>query len=200
MKLYDISQEVFSCKCYPGDPAPQREALASMEKGELYNLTAFSMCAHNGTHLDAPRHFLQDGKAVDEIALSKTVGAAYVAVCNGELDALGARNVLAQAEAAGGDAKKRILLKGRGIVTPEAAEEFAKAQIDLLGVESQSVGDENAPMAAHLALLSREVVLLEGIRLDEVNAGAYFLCAQPLKLQGCDGAPVRAVLVDPSLA
>ena len=58
MTIYDISQEVFSCRVFPGDPAPERRVLSSMEKGDLYNLTAFNMCAHNGTHVDAPFHFL----------------------------------------------------------------------------------------------------------------------------------------------
>ena len=66
MKIYDISQEVFHCSVYPGDPSPKREALCSMEQGDLYNLTAFSMCAHNGTHIDAPAHFLQNGATVDQ--------------------------------------------------------------------------------------------------------------------------------------
>ena len=61
MKIYDISQEVFHCRVYPGDPMPEKKVLHSMEKGELYNLTAFSMCAHNGTHIDAPRHFIKNG-------------------------------------------------------------------------------------------------------------------------------------------
>ena len=58
MKIYDISQEVFSCQVYPGDPAPEKKLLSSMENGDLYHLTAFEMCAHNGTHIDAPFHFL----------------------------------------------------------------------------------------------------------------------------------------------
>ena len=57
MKVYDISQEVFSCVVYPGDPMPEKEVLRSMTEGELYNLSAFRMCAHNGTHVDAPYHF-----------------------------------------------------------------------------------------------------------------------------------------------
>jgi len=196
MKLYDISQEVFSCHVYPGDPKPQKERLFSMEKGDCYNLTAFSMCAHNGTHIDAPAHFLAGGATVDQIVLSKAVGAAYVAVCDWELDAEGAQAVLMRAQCKGDDAAKRILLKGNVTVTPEAARAFASYPIDLLGVESQSVGDVDAPMAAHLALLSKGAVLLEGIRLDAVEEGAYFLCAQPLKLGDCEGAPCRALLID----
>ena len=83
MKIYDISQEVFSCQVYPGDPAPQREMLSLMEKGDLYNLTTFSMCAHNGTHSDAPFHFINDGKTVDAICLEALVGMAFVAEHDG---------------------------------------------------------------------------------------------------------------------
>ena len=82
------------------------------------------------------------------------------------------------------------------MVTLEAAEVFAKAGICLIGGESQSVGPEDAPMAVHKVLLAAEVVLLEGIRLQEVPEGVYFLNAAPISLAGADGAPCRAVLVD----
>ena len=61
MKIYDISQEVFGCQVFAGDPAPEKKQLCSIEKGDLCNLTAFGMCAHNGTHIDAPFHFIKDG-------------------------------------------------------------------------------------------------------------------------------------------
>ena len=85
MKIYDISQEVFSSSVYPGDPAPEKKQLQSMECGDLYNLTAFSMCAHNGTHVDAPRHFIKDGKTIDEMPLEAFVGLVYVAEHSGVL-------------------------------------------------------------------------------------------------------------------
>ena len=94
MKIYDISQEVFGSAVYPGDPAPERKILSSMGDGALYNLTAFSMCAHNGTHLDAPAHFIADGKTVDGLSLSKTVGYAYVAEHCGIVTANDARSIL----------------------------------------------------------------------------------------------------------
>ena len=56
--IYDISQPVFECKVFPGDPQPERTVMASMDTGSAYNLTAFSMCAHNGTHIDAPCPFI----------------------------------------------------------------------------------------------------------------------------------------------
>ena len=73
MKIYDISQELFSSAVFPGDPAPRREVLSSMKDGALYNLTALSLCAHNGTHIDAPYHFIKDGKTVEQLSLEKTV-------------------------------------------------------------------------------------------------------------------------------
>ena len=166
MKIYDISQEVFSCRVYPGDPTPKKTVLSSMEKGELYNLTEFSMCAHNGTHVDAPFHFINDGKTVDEVQLEAFVGMTYVAEHEGIVSAEDAAQILAKAKEQNPDAARRILIKGDAEVSPEAAKVFASSNLLLLGNESQTVGPENAPMAVHVALLSAEVVLLEGIRLQ----------------------------------
>ena len=195
MKIYDISQEIFGCQVYPGDPTPQKRVLSSMEKGDLYNLTAFSMCAHNGTHIDAPFHFIKDGKTVDSIGLDTFIGMAYVAEHNGIVSADDATEMLEKAKKQNSDAAKRILIKGEAEVSAEAAKVFAESNILLLGNESQTVGPENAPMEVHLILLGAGVVLLEGIRLSEVSEGVYFLNAVPLNLSGSDGSPCRAVLI-----
>ena len=195
MKIYDISQELFSCVVFPGDPAPVRQTLSSMEEGALYNLTALSLCAHNGTHIDAPYHFIKDGKTVDEVPLSKTVGWAYVAQEEGMLSAKDAHRILSDAQKAHPEAAKRILVGGKVTVTEEAARVFADFGVDLLGNESQTIGPEDAPMQVHLILLSREVVLLEGIRLSGVPTGVYLLSAAPISLAGSDGAPCRAILI-----
>ena len=191
MQIYDITQELFSCEVYPGDPAPKKEILASTDKGDVCNLTALSLCAHNGTHIDAPYHFFGEGKTVDMLPLTKTVGEAYVAEGRGNITAEDAAAILKKA-----DGVSRILIKGDVIVTAEAARVFADADIDLLGNESQTVGPKDAPMVEHKILLSRDIVLLEGIRLGEVPEGKYLLCAQPINLGGCDGAPVRAILIE----
>ena len=195
MKIYDISQEVFSCRIYPGDPTPEKKILSSMENGDLYNLTAFSMCAHNGTHIDAPRHFLKDGKAVDAMGLEPFVGLAYVAEHRGIVSGDDAARIMESAKVQNPEAAKRILIKGDAEVSAEAAKVFAAAGILLLGNESQTVGPEDAPMQVHLILLSSNVVLLEGIRLAEVSQGIYLLNAAPLNLSGADGAPCRAILI-----
>ena len=196
MKIYDISQEVFSCQVYPGDPKPEKIEIASMEKGMLYNLTALHMCAHNGTHIDAPFHFIKEGKTVDALPLEALIGRAFVAEHHGIVTAEDAEKILEKAEGLDAQSAKRILIKGAAEVSLAAAEVFAASGILLLGNESQTVGPENAPMAVHLALLSAEVILLEGIRLSEVSEGIYLLNAAPLNLAGADGAPCRAVLID----
>ena len=196
MKIYDISQEVFGCAVYPGDPAPERKILSSMNDGDLYNLTALSMCAHNGTHIDAPAHFIKDGQTVDELPLSKTVGYAYVADHEGIVTAKDAADIVERARNAMPESARRILIKGKATVSLEAAEVFAGEGIDLLGNESQTVGPEDAPMAVHLVLLGAGVVLLEGIRLGEVPEGVYLLNAAPLSLGKCEGSPARAILID----
>ena len=191
MKIYDISQEVFSSAVYPGDPAPEKQQLSSTAAGDLYNLTAFSMCAHNGTHIDAPFHFLGEGKTVDQLPLELFVGECYVAAHRGDVTAEDARAILRKAAGV-----PRILLSGPLTVTAEAAEVFAGAFLYLLGNEGQSVGPENAPMQVHKILLSRGIALLEGIQLAGIPEGKYFLNAAPLNLAGADGAPCRAYLTE----
>ena len=191
MKIYDISQEVFSCAVYPGDPEPQKHTLSATEDGSLYNLTAFYMCAHNGTHIDAPFHFLSKGRTVDQMDLSVFVGDCYVARHQGDVTAGDAQAILERAAGAG-----RILIAGKATVTAEAADVFAASGILLIGNESQTVGPEDAPMQVHLILLGKGIALLEGVVLKDVPEGRYFLSAAPLNLAGSDGAPCRAILVE----
>lgn len=196
MKIYDISQEIFNSVVFPGDPCPKKESILRMSNGDVCNLTAFSMCAHNGTHIDAPYHFINDGKSVEQIALSKFIGYAYVAEHTGIVTKEDARAILQKASEQNTEAAKKILIKGNSTVSNEAAQVFADAEIDLIGNESQTIGPENAPMTAHKILLSKEVVLLEGVRLADVSEGVYLLNAAPISLGGCDGAPCRAVLIE----
>ena len=196
MKIYDISQEVFSCKVFPGDPAPQRQRLSATAAGDLYNLTAISMCAHNGTHVDAPFHFIKDGNTVDAIPLEAVVGTAYVAEHHGIVTGDDAASMLAKAKALNPEAAKRMLIKGAAVVSEDAAKVFAASGMLLVGNESQTVGPEDAPMAVHHILLGANMILLEGIRLAAVPEGVYLLNAAPLNLAGADGAPCRALLID----
>ena len=192
--IYDITQELFSCAVYPGDPTPVRTVLASLEQGDIINLTSLSLCAHNGTHLDAPAHFIKGSKTIDEADPTAYLGMCYVTRHEGDVTASDAETILQKATALG--APERILIAGKVTVTEAAARVFAEAGIKLIGGESQSVGPEDAPMAVHLILLGADILLLEGVVLSHVPEGVYFLTAAPLKLGGCEGAPCRALLMD----
>ena len=191
-RIIDISQEVFGCKVFPGDLPPVRKVAMSIEKGDVCNLTELSMCAHNGTHVDAPYHFLNEGRKIDEMPLDSFVGKCYVCHHEGDVTAEDAKTML---EKAGGSCKK-LLIGGKCTVTAEAANVFAETGMTLIGNESQTVGPEDAPREVHLILLGAGAVLLEGIRLSGVEDGEYFLSAAPLCLGGSDGAPCRAYLIE----
>ena len=197
MKIYDISQEVFGCAVYPGDPAPERQVMLSISEGKMCNLTAFNMCAHNGTHVDAPFHFINEGRTIDQVDIDRFVGYCYVASHDGDITAEDAKKIMDRAKDAAGDTDcyNRILVKGEATMTEEAAKVFADNKIKLFGNESQTVGPLDAPMEVHLIMLGAEIVLLEGIRLSEVPDGVYLLNAAPLNLGGADGAPCRAILM-----
>ncbi len=191
--IIDITQELFSCNVYPGDPSPVKTTVLSTANGDVCNLTSFQMCAHNGTHIDAPFHFIGDGKTVDRMGLIPYVGDCYVARFEGDLKASDAQDILEKASAAGAD--KRILIAGKMTVTADSAKVFAEAGVILIGNESQTVGPIDAPMEVHLILLGKEISLLEGIVLENVEEGKYFLSCAPLNLGGGDGAPCRAYLI-----
>lgn len=189
MKIYDISQEVFSCAVYPGDIAPTCERVKDYSLGDVYALSNFSMCAHNGTHIDAPRHFIDGGKTVDELELESFVGKCRVVSLGGEVTSEKLEGLIC-----GGD--EMICLRGDGVVTEDGAEYLISRGVRLIGVEGQSVSDYDAPARVHAMLLRQGIVILEGIRLDGVPDGEYLLISAPIKLGGCDGAPCRAILID----
>lgn len=177
--MIDITQELFSSAVYPGDTPPSFRRVRTAE-ADGYMLTDLSLCAHNGTHIDAPAHFIPGGKAADELDLSRCIGRCLVFEGEGELAAADVECIFAE----------RVLFKGDCTLREEAAY-LLRERCLLVGTESQSIGSD----AVHRILLSAEVAVLEGLRLQAAAAGEYYtLIALPLKLGGCDGAPVRAVL------
>ncbi|MBQ8297311.1 MAG: cyclase family protein [Ruminococcus sp.] len=188
MKIYDITQELFSSSVYPGDTAPSMSPVLRIAGGDVCNLSDMNICLHNGTHIDAPFHFLADGKSAEQIDLYKCMGKARVAAFSGEIDEVCARQMLS-------DSPRRLLIKGKAEITCEAAGVFAESGLLLIGVEPQSVSNGKTA-EVHKILLESEIVILEGIVLDEVPEGEYQLAALPLRLEGADGSPCRAVLID----
>jgi hypothetical protein len=111
LKFIDISQDVLSCITYPGDPVPESDTVKSFEKGDNHRFSLFSMSAHNGTHVDAPSHFVKDGKTIDEIPLEVFAGECFVARHEGDVTAEDAENILEKAEVLGADAITGFLEK-----------------------------------------------------------------------------------------
>ena len=121
----------------------------------------------------------------------------WISTGSWDITADDAQKILDKAKDAAGDTDcyDRILVKGDATMTEEAAKVFADNKIKLFGNESQTVGPLEAPMEVHLIMLGAEIVLLEGIRLSEVEDGVYLLNSAPINLGGSDGAPCRALLM-----
>jgi len=192
MKIYDISQNIFKAKVYPGDPIPTKNFIKSIDKGDSYTLSTFSMSSHTGTHVDAPSHFIKDGKTIEEICLNKFVGYCYVfeidepitkEIVNNIFNKINELNI------------NKILIKGKGILTLEGAKAIEDMNIDLIGTELLSFGNDLDEEEIHKILLKSNIVLLEGINLENINTGKYFLNSAPLKLDELEGAPCRAILI-----
>ena len=189
MKIYDISQELFTSRLFPGDTAATFNRVSEISNGDMCTVTKINLSVHNGTHVDAPCHFIENGKTIDQVELAKFIGQAKVVTVDGLLSEADVTMITV-------DAPKKILLKGDVEMTVPAATAFVQAGVELIGLESVSIGPVTNPQPVHMVLLGAEVVALEGLNLSEVPDGNYFLSALPLKLAGSDGSPCRAVLIE----
>ncbi len=189
--IFDISQEIFSSEVYPGDPIPKKEKLLSLnnEKSDICQLTRLIIGSHSGTHLDAPLHFYKDGKDVEQIELEKCVGECKVVSANGKIKE---EEIYKWVK----DGTKRLLIKGKIDLDSFQAKCLVKSGIYCIGVEQSTVGFGEEQEKVHKILLGAEVVIIEGLRMNEVIDGKYFLSALPLKMKGLDGSPIRAILID----
>lgn len=187
MTLIDITRELTTAPVYPGDPTPELRPLCRIAYGDVCNTTALSLCLHNGTHMDAPRHFVADGTGIDEIPLAQCMGECSVVELSGTLTGQQLERLLPRLH-------EKVLIKGDVELTPSAAFVLTDNGVKLLGVEKQSVAMTETA-AVHRQLLGSGMVLLEGLDLSKAEEGTYFLCAAPLKIAGADGAPVRAILM-----
>ncbi len=209
MTLYDISLTYTEdLPTWPGDPTIQLKQISSIENGEMANVTHLSMCAHSGTHVDAPDHFLGNGKTVESIPLELMIGPAAVVEIPAEGTITTADLISAQIPAG----IKRILLKTANsevwaagnmefqedFIAPdgEAAKYLVELGIEVIGVDYLSVAPFTDPEPTHKTLLEAGVLIIEGLDLSGVEPGEYTLYCLPLKIGGSDGAPARVLLMD----
>ena len=189
MKIIDITKELFSAPVYPGDPRPELEPIHRMQDGAGCNLSVLHACLHNGTHMDAPLHFCADGKDMAQVNLEDCIGECSVVQWDGELYGADVEKMLPAL-------RPRVLFKGNVQISQSAAFVLSDSQITLVGVESQTVEPDGGDGSVHRQLLGNNVIALEGLDLSKVEEGTYFLFAAPLKIDGADGTPVRAILLE----
>jgi len=191
MQIIDISRDITNCALYPGDPEVKLSVVSTLAGGGNCNLSAIYTGLHNGTHADAPLHFIEGGDSIEKADLSVFIGECHVIeVPAGPITGEYVNKYFPS------DAK-RILIKGSGKAwfMESGAEEVAFSGVKLIGTDSMSVGTHGAQTGPHVAFLRENVAVLENLDLGEVKPGKYFLLAQPLKIGGAEAAPVRAVLL-----
>lgn len=206
--LIDISRTISGdALVYPGDPAPRLERLQEIARGAPVNTLQLRWTTHLLTHLDLPRHFSDSGVAAPDIPVDRFIGPALVVEVEGA--AVLPEHIPAQISGLNLLFKTRhsgawdplVYDTGHVYISAPAAREIARRGANLAGIDYLDVdrhGDADYP--AHRALLSAGVLILEGIDLSGVEPGPYTLIALPLKIEGGDGSPVRAVLMAPDEA
>lgn len=191
VKIIDITRELLSCPVYPGDPVANLEKVKNIGDNCEYNLSKIDMCLHNGTHMDAPLHFLPNGSDITEIPPEAYFGPCVVIETDVEMitgalvEEYFPRNA------------KRILIKsnGKAVFHESAASEISHLGYLLVGTDSMTVEPEGSDGRTHRMFMVDNIALLENLDLSNVKSGDYFLSAAPLKIGGAEAAPVRAFLV-----
>ena len=207
MKIYDITAAISDNLPVYGDSdeRPHAAILAQFEKGDPYHLTKLSLSAHTGTHADMPLHFIPGGATCDSIALDYFYGPAKVMrisvsshVRKADLQPLDiqAGDIILLDTGQSKYMRQWAFKQDFIALTPEAAEYLVEKKIKTVGIDYLSIDPFQAPgFPAHKALLGNGIAILEGLVLENVPEGTYTLSALPLKIQGGEGSPVRAILV-----
>lgn len=205
--IYDVSMPIVNGGLvYPGNPEIQIEPQQEIAKGGSANVSSLSFGSHTGTHVDAPKHFFNDGPGVDMLSLDVLMGPAVLIHAPDDAMAVGEEQLRLH------ELKKhtRVLIKTRNsgflrdgefhrdytYLAPDGAEYLVSLGVRLVGVDYLSVEQfHSGHHRTHRALLEAGVIIVEGLDLSAPPAGPYDLRVLPLRLKGLDGAPARAVLV-----
>lgn len=209
MEIFDISIPLNSATpVWEGDTGITISHPVSIEDGADFNVSRIEMGVHTGTHIDAPRHIITSGPAVDQIPMENLIGPVHVLRIPDEIHLIEPRNL----EECGyrGD-EERILLKTANsnywkadpytlhkeyaAISSECAEYLANSDTLLIGIDYFSISPYKALKPPHEILLRKGITILENADLSAVEPGFYNLYCLPLKIMGTDGAPVRAILI-----
>ncbi|MGE5429845.1 MAG: cyclase family protein [Syntrophomonadaceae bacterium] len=189
---------------WPGEPDVLIYKIASISEGKDANVSGLSMSAHTGTHMDAPYHFINDGKDISQVPFDVLIGPALV------IDVKNPKCVDLQ-DIRDSDIRQgaRVLFKtansdkewfnmdfstGYTGLSARAAEYLAEREVQLVGIDFLSIGTYKEDEDVHRTLLGKGIWIIEGLYLKDIPEGSYEMICLPLRLIGSDGAPARAVL------
>jgi arylformamidase len=209
MKIYDISLMISpELPVWPGDPAIELEQVESMDAGATANVSRLSAGVHIGTHVDAPHHFMNDGRTVEQLSLEVLTGSCFVMQLPDGIEVISAEALDGMSLPSDttrilfGTSNSRFWSRGEKefqedfvAVTASGADWLVKRGIQLVGVDYLSVAPYNDSTPTHEILLEAGVVVVEGLDLSAVPRGFYEMYCLPLKLLASDGAPARAILI-----
>ncbi|GAC1410796.1 MAG: cyclase family protein [Gemmatimonadaceae bacterium] len=206
-RIYDISVPIRSGGLvYPGNPEIDIVLEQAVAKGASANVSTIRFGSHTGTHVDAARHFFDDGQPVDKIPIERLIGPALLVSFNENIRSVGAAE-LRQHDLKG---QKRILLRTRNstllaakvfvkdytYLAPDGAQYLVDQGVELVGIDYLSIEQfHSGHHRTHRTLLGHSVVIVEGLDLSAPPPGEYQFICLPLRIEGCDGAPARAVLL-----
>jgi arylformamidase len=206
-RIYDISVPIRTGGLvYPGNPTIDIELQQAVARGASANVSTIRFGSHTGTHADAARHFFDDGQAVDQIPLDRLIGPALLVSFDDQVRAVGAAD-LREHDLKG---HRRILIRTRNsallarpdfvkdytYLAPDGAQYLVDQGVELVGIDYLSIEQfHSGHHRTHRTLLERAVVIVEGLDLSVPTPGEYEFICLPLRLEGCDGAPARAVLI-----
>lgn len=195
MKIIDISSELLKAQVYPGDPEPRIQKMYQIENDDEFNLSALYTGLHNGTHVDAPSHIVENGANILDVPLEKFIGPVEILTLpEGPITGAMVEKIFPKTV-------RRLILRTAddSEFFAGASEDAAALNYDLLGYDKISIGGKDEVLF-HQAFLSKGTVLLEGLDLSSVtHDGEYFLMAQPLKIEGVEASLTRAVLIEDSI-
>lgn len=202
-KYYDITMELKnSMAVYEGDPRFKMDNIyTTREHG--YNVSRLNLGTHTGTHIDAPRHFFEDGTAVDSIPIEKLIGMAkvfFIDKCSIDYDDIKELNIEKHDKIIFKTINSKIIEddefhKDFTALTEEAAEFLAKREIDMVGIDYMSIESfYSEDGKVHNILLSNNIVIIEYLDLREIEVGEYEIIALPMRIKDGDGSPARVIL------
>jgi arylformamidase len=207
-RIYDISVPIRTGGLvYPGNPEIEVTLQQAVAKGAGANVSFVRFGSHTGTHADAARHFFDDGQSVDQIPLERLIGPAIVLAFDDSVRAVGAaelrRHELTEHNRVLLRTRNSALLSQREFVpdytylAPDGAQYLVDQGVELVGIDYLSIEQfHSGQHQTHKILLGKSVVIVEGLNLSGVPPGEYQLICLPLRIEGCDGAPARAVLIE----